>query len=283
MALVKNPDEEFGSTLVGAARAFTYLLLMFLLWIAQFTYRWLKPESTIYVIQCFYRTVLFVMGFRIRVHGAISQVRPTFFVSNHTSYLDVPILGSVIPASFVAKAEVRGWPIIGMLCARQRTVFIERRATRIADQRNELREHLDKGESLILFPEGTSSDGLAALPFKSSFFSTVEGTHTQVQPVSIICAELDGMPITRAFRMLYAWVGDMDFAPHLWKVFKRGHLTVDIVFHAPVDPKAFPDRKVLAAYCQQQVAHGIEQSLAGRGISTADKPALPVPAKMIGA
>ena len=100
---------------------------------------------------------------------------PTLYVVNHTSYLDIPILGSIIPSAFVSKAEVADWPFFGILAKLQQTVFIERRASRVGEQRNQLRQHLEKGESLILFPEGTSSIGLTALPFKSSFFSTVEG------------------------------------------------------------------------------------------------------------
>lgn len=251
-----------------------FFTLMFLLWIAQFSYRYLKPQSIFFVAQIFYRIVLKGMAFKIRVHGTMTKTTPALFVSNHSSYLDIPILGSLIPGSFVAKADVRDWPIIGFLCDRQRTVFVERRSTRAEEHRDMLGEHLDKGESLIVFPEGTSSDGMEVLPFRSTLFSIVEKREVPVQPVTIICSELDGMPITRALRPMYAWFGDMTFARHLWRVFKSGHYTVDVIFHPPVEASDFPNRKVLASYCQKQVARGIEQSLTGRGISVDATPKL---------
>ena len=90
------------------------------------------------------------------------------------------------------------------------------------------------------------------------------GKPVTIQPISIACTEIDGLPITRAWRPYYAWFGDMTLIGHLWNVFKLGRFTVDVVFHPPTSPQPFADRKVLARYCQQQVAHGIEQCLTGR-------------------
>jgi 1-acyl-sn-glycerol-3-phosphate acyltransferase len=211
-----------------------------------------------------------VLGFKLRVHGTLATTKPVLYVSNHTSYLDIPVLGALIPASFVAKSEVADWPFFGPLAKLQQTVFIERKATRTSEQSDGLRAKLEKGQSLILFPEGTSSVGLSALPFKSSLFSIVQGDFPKpvvVQPVSITCTGLDGMPLTRDLRSLYAWYGDMTLLPHLWNVFKMGRFTVDVIFHPPVSPGDFPDRKVLAAYCQSQVGRGIEQCLTGRGLA----------------
>jgi 1-acyl-sn-glycerol-3-phosphate acyltransferase len=106
---------------------------------------------------------------------------------------------------------------------------------------------------------------LEALPFKSSLFSIVEdATNITVQPVSVTCTELDGFPLLLEERPLYAWYGDMTLPPHLWKVFKRGHFTVEVIFHAPVALAEQSGRKSLAAVCQQMVARGIGQSLAGK-------------------
>ncbi len=138
---------------------------------------------------------------------------------------------------FVAKSDVAKWPIFGFLAKVQNTVFIERRSTQISTQRNHLRERLAAGQSLIVFPEGTSSDGLEVLPFKSALFSVVEEAGADipvtVQPISVVCTELDGMPLTRSLRPLYSWYGDMELAGHLWNVFWRGHFTVDVTFQCP--------------------------------------------------
>ena len=242
-----------------------------------------KPEHPFRVPQIFHRLLIRVLGFQVRVHGQMSAEVPTLFVSNHVSYLDIPVLGALIPAAFVAKAEVSSWPLIGTLAKMQNTVFIERRAAKASSHRSHLSERLEKGQSLILFPEGTSSDGMQVLPFKSSLFSVVEKAAAEkivtVQPLSIACTALDGLPMTRAFRPFYAWYGDMTLVGHLWNVFKFGRFTVDVIFHPPIKADAFPNRKILAAYCQQQVARGIEQCLTGRSLDKADTPQLPALAK----
>jgi 1-acyl-sn-glycerol-3-phosphate acyltransferase len=215
-----------------------------------------------------HRFVVWLLGLRVRTHGTMAATPPVLFVANHSSYLDITVLGSVIPAAFVAKQEVARWPLFGLLAKLQRTVFVDRKAAHASQQCDALRERLMIGQNLILFPEGTSSDGLYVLPFKSGLFNVVEEKlptgSVWVQPVSVTCTELDGLPITRAWRPYYAWFGEMTLVGHLWNVFKMGRFTVDVVFHPPVAPEAFADRKQLAAYCHQQVAHGIEQSLSGR-------------------
>ena len=124
---------------------------------------------------------------------------------------------------------------------------------------------------------------MKVLPFKSSLFNVIEEGLSDigltVQPVSIICTGLDGVPITRGWRPFYAWYGDMTLVGHLWNVFKLGHFTVDVIFHPAVQPQSFTDRKALAQYCHQQVAHGIEQCLKGRDFTLGPvKLQLPQPA-----
>ncbi len=227
----------------------------------------LRPAATFRLAQRFHRLLLGVMGIRVRIKGAISPIAPTLFVANHTSYLDIPVMGAVIPAAFVAKSEVEDWPLFGLLARMQKTVFIERRATSLAAQCAAIRARLDRRQSLILFPEGTSSLGLETLPFKSSLFSIVsanngpETTPILVQPVSVACSTVSGMPMLRAERALYGWVGDMTLMDHLWQMLSTGDIIVDVVFHPPVLAADFPDRKALTAYCYNAVAEGVEASI----------------------
>jgi 1-acyl-sn-glycerol-3-phosphate acyltransferase len=221
----------------------------------------------------FHRLLTRLLSFDVRVHGRHASNEPILFVANHSSYLDIPVLGSLIPASFVAKAEVANWPLIGFMARLQQTAFIERRAVRAAEQRSSLRERLAKGQSLILFPEGTSSDGQRTLPFKTSLFSlaeatTLDGHPVTVQPVSILCTGLCGLPIGRDERPYYAWFGDMTLLPHLWTAFKLGHFRVDVIFHDPVSIGDFSDRKTLAAYCRIKIAQGVEQCVTGRFVAS---------------
>ncbi len=266
--LNKQTLSNIGPVLNGAVRLTGFLLLILTLMPVQAYY--LKRKKDSYHVSLFlYRTLVRILGMKLRTHGILETSKPVLYVSNHTSYLDIPVLGALIPAPFVAKSEVAGWPFFGFLSKLQRTVFVIRQATRAAEQSDGLRELLQKGQSLILFPEGTSTVGLSVLPFKSSLFSIVQGDFpVLVQPVSVTCSGLDGMPMTRDLRPLYAWYGDMTLVPHLWNAFKMGRFTIDIVFHPPVSPKDFSDRKVLSAFCHQQVAKGVEQCLTGRGVTS---------------
>lgn len=268
-----QPDfaTAYGSRFTAVVRVIGFFSLILVLVPAHLTYKIFRPEDIFRMPQVFHRLLIRVLGFRIRTHGAIAAQSPTLFVANHASYLDIPVLAALIPATFVAKSEVACWPLIGWLAKLQNTVFVERRTARAGDQRDHLRDLLANGRSLLVFPEGTSTDGMRVLPFKSSLFSSVEeameGVTLTVQPVSIVCTAIGGLPITRGLRPFYAWYGDMTLVPHLWNVFKLGGFTIDVVFHAPVTAQTFPDRKALAQYCHQQVARGIEQCLKGRDLA----------------
>jgi 1-acyl-sn-glycerol-3-phosphate acyltransferase len=197
---------------------------------------------------CWYHRVCCrIFGFRLEVRGTISDRHPTLFVVNHSSYSDITVLGALLPASFVAKSEVANWPFFGWLAKLQRTVFIDRRQRSTATQRDAIAERLEAGDNLILFPEGTSNDGLRVLPFKSALFSVAEykahGAPLAVQPVSLTYARIDGVPIGRAWRPLVAWYGGMDLAPHLWELLGLGIITVIVEFHPVVTIAEFGSRR----------------------------------------
>ncbi|GHU05579.1 hypothetical protein FACS1894205_5780 [Alphaproteobacteria bacterium] len=244
-------------------------LLAFLL----FTLFLLLPYAALLVVKrngaerkvaCFYwRTVCRIVGIKIVVCGEASKTRPCLFVSNHASYFDIIVLGALLPAVFVAKREVGQWPGFGVIARLGRTIFIERRSGKSREQRDEMVERLAK-ESLILFPEGTSNDGNRVLPFKSALFSVVESLSIPVQPVSIAYAKLDGFPIGRAFRSLFAWYGDMNLAPHLWEALGMGEVTVEVTYHRPVVLADFPSRKELSGYCHHVVESGVAKANIGR-------------------
>jgi 1-acyl-sn-glycerol-3-phosphate acyltransferase len=275
----KFSDNNPGAWIAACARLLGFFGLIVTLAPAHLIYIAFKPSDPFRIPRLFHRLMIRLLGFHIRVHGTLASTSPVLFVANHSSYLDIPVLGTLIPASFVAKAEVARWPVFGFLARLQQTIFVERKASRTRDHKDGMRARFEKKQNLILFPEGTSSDGLYVLPFKSGLFGVIEEEFptapVMVQPVSIACTELDGLPITRARRPYYAWFGDMTLVGHLWNVFKIGRFTVDVVFHPPVSPRAFADRKALASYCQKQVAQGVEQCLAGRTID--DSPPTQIP------
>jgi lyso-ornithine lipid O-acyltransferase len=209
-----------------------------------------------------------VLGFRVVVKGEPAASRPTLFVANHSSYLDIEVIGGVIEGCFVAKTEVARWPLFGWLAKLQRTVFIDRRARNTVDQRSALCARLDEGDNLILFPEGTSGDGNRVLPFKSALFSVADyhgpNGPLAVQPVSIAYVRLDGIPLGRFYRPLFAWYGDMELAPHLWAMLGLGTVGVEVTFHQPVLLDQLGSRKTLAEHCYRVISAGLATSLAGR-------------------
>jgi lyso-ornithine lipid O-acyltransferase len=208
-----------------------------------------------------------IIGLQVRVEGKAPSESAVFFVCNHVSYFDIIALGSVIQANFIAKSEVAAWPIFGVLARLCGTLFIARRPTAAKQHIEAIRSRLGQAESLIMFPEGTSSDGSRVLPFKSSLFAAVEGGEITVQPISIRYTRLNGMPIGRAFRPFYAWFGDMDLAPHLWSALSLGSAEVAIRFHPTVRASDFSDRKELAKYCHARIARGIGTEEDDRGLA----------------
>lgn len=217
----------------------------------------------------FHRQWCRIFGIQVQVHGQISPHRPTLFVANHVSYLDIIVLSSILEASFIAKSDIAGWPILGLLARLQRTIFVERRRpTRAANQRDAISERLSAGDSLILFPEGTSNDGQHVLPFKSALFSVVDkrpdDKPLMIQPVSLAYTRLDGMPLSRALRPQYAWFGDMTLVPHMFEMLGIGTVTVEVIFHDPVIGDGSATRKSLAESCYRVVVHGVDRAISGR-------------------
>jgi len=217
----------------------------------------------------YHRCVCWLFGLDVVVRGAPAKTRPTLFVANHSSYIDIEVFSSLIPVSFIAKSEVATWPFFGTLARLQRTVFVDRRPRSTAGQRDDIAGRLAAGDNLMLFPEGTSDDGNRTLPFYSALFSVAErrladGRPLTVQPVSIAYTELNGFPIGRSLRPLLAWYGDMDLAPHLWHFAGLGRVKVVVEFHPPVSIDAFASRKSLADHCRQAIARGMAEAIAGR-------------------
>ncbi len=193
---------------------------------------------------------------RITVEGRPVENRSILFVANHVSYLDIPILGSWLDTAFVAKREVSGWPGFGTLARLGRTLFVTRRPLDAAADCHALSRMLLEGRPVILFPEGTSSDGLEVLPFRSTLFEvayawTADG-RIDVQPVTLCYTRADdGGP------SLLAWYGDHDFLSHLLRAFTLPPSEVRICFHPPVRARLFADRKALARHCREKIVDGL--------------------------
>ena len=258
-----------GSSLLGLSRLIVYIACTLAMLPVQAVAVALKLPLRRRIPLMYHRICARVMGFQLDIRGDMSRCRPTLFVANHSSYLDVTMLGGVIPGSFVAKSEVGRWPFFGMLAKLQQTVFVDRTSRSSAVKQLEaLRARLESGDNLILFPEGTSSDGNRTLPFKSALFAVagleIDGRPLTVQPVSVTCTALDGIPLGRSLRPVYAWYGNMDLLPHIWRMVCLGRLTVVIQFHPPLCLAEGVSRRQLASRCWQQVSDGVARANSGR-------------------
>ena len=222
----------------------------------------------------YHKFVCRLLGIRVHVNGSLDPGRPVLLVSNHISWLDVPALSAVAPVSFVAKAEVGTWPFVSLLAKLQRSVFVDRtRRTLVKDKAGEIAQRLAQGDNIVLFAEGTSSDGNRILPFRSSLFSAASiapraandnGPGAVVQTVAIAYTHLHGLPILRHERPLIAWYGDMDILSHAWNLLKSGPIDVSVRLGEPVRLSSLRDRKELAAFSEAQVRRYYTEQVTAR-------------------
>ena len=218
----------------------------------------------------YHRLVCRLLGVRVHLSGEPPSPNAVLFAANHISWLDIPVLSSITPLSFVAKQEVAGWPFVSWLAKLQRSVFVDRkRRASVKETTNAVIERLNAGERVVLFAEGTSSDGNQVLPFKSSLFAAVEpngkgATGHVLQTVAIVYTKVNGLPMNRQQRPSVAWYGDMDMVSHAWGVLKGGPLDVHVRFGKPVSMAIVGDRKKLAEHAHQRVRSDFARLLTGR-------------------
>lgn len=198
-----------------------------------------------------------IIGMRVIVEGT-PMAHGGARVANHSSWLDILSFRTAAQIYFVSKAEVASWPVVGFIARATGTMFIARKRTDAKRQEAQFQARLTGGDRLCFFPEGTSTDGLRVLPFKSSLFAAFLQPDLQatmwIQPMTAIYRAPPGQP-----EEFYAWWGESVFGEHVLQVLgksKGGSVTV--VFHPPVRVSDFADRKSLAAHCDQAVRAPLE-------------------------
>ena len=267
---------------MASLRAFAILLVFVAATLLGIPLQWLAVKLHLparrTIPRLYHRFVCRLFGVRVGVVGAPLQ-GGGLMAANHTGWLDIPILSGVAPVSFVAKTEVGQWPFFGTLARLQRTIFIRRERAKAAEDRDNIRRRLLEGDALVIFPEGTSSDGNRVLPFRSALLSAAElilgedaahhDVHAPVQPVSVAYVGLHGMPMGRETRPFFAWYGDMELVPHLWEAWKTGPIDVTVEFHPAMTIDEAGGRKALAAKCEALVRAGLIRALAGSDMAAA--------------
>ena len=210
-----------------------------------------RPVSPL-IVQAACRASLLILGLPISVEGKPMR-HPGAIVANHASWLDIFTLNAAARVFFVSKAEVSRWPGIGIVARGTGTLFIERRPSHARQQQALFERRLLRGDRLLFFPEGTSTDSRRVLAFKSTlfaaFFAPALKETLWIQPVSVIYHAPGG-----ADPRFYGWWGDMTFGPHFLSVLgARPQGRVEILFHDPVRVADFSDRKALARHCEETV------------------------------
>lgn len=236
-----------------ALRAAAILLSIFALIVPMYVLRRLglrRQSQQLVRLAC--RGCLWAVGLTLSVEGEPMH-RSGAIVSNHVSWMDVFVLNAVHRVFFVAKSEVRTWPVIGLVARAVGTVFIRRSALDAAGQVDTMLARVNQGDRLLFFPEGTSTDGQRVLPFKSTLFAAFFDQDLKdalwVQPVTLNYRAPEGRD--PAF---YAWWGDTGFAEHLVAILARPETgQVRAVFHPPIKVSDFADRKDLAKRTEELV------------------------------
>jgi len=259
--------------MIGTIRAGLALFLMVTsgLLLAPLQYLALKTGlvSPAIIPPVWHRITIRALGFRVTVHGEMTGQRPLLLASNHVSWSDITILSSIASVCFISKSELARWPIFGTLGRLQRTIFIERQRKRTsAEQVNELAARLAAGDAMVLFAEGSTSDGNLIMPFKSTLFGAAETTirsgaadKVWIQPVAITYVRIHGMPMSRLHRPLATWIGDSDLVPHLLSILREGAIDVEVRFGTPVEFNAQSNRKAVTRQMEDTVRKMVSTTL----------------------
>jgi 1-acyl-sn-glycerol-3-phosphate acyltransferase len=220
-----------------------------------------------FIIYLFGKVFTLILGVRVEIGGekTLLKKRGVFFVSNHLSYLDGIIATSLSPLVFIARGDLRQWPFFGIFSLLSNTIFVERNS-RYNLQRDisKIVGFLKSKVNVILYPEGTSTDGKKLLPFKSSFFAAAQEAGCMIVPLAIKYKKINAQSLSKKNQDLVYWYGDMEFLPHLWKVLKLDKILVEVRVCRPQLASEFTDkplssaRKCLSESCRLSIVEGLQ-------------------------
>lgn len=201
-----------------------------------------------------------ILNIRVTVTGDEGQLERGGYViiANHVGYVDGIVLGSIFPILFVSKREVKSWPIVGqwnVLCG---TIFINRqRKVQVASLIRQMTRKLKQEANLLLFPEGTSTNGEEMLPFQTVPFAAPLRNRSIIVPVTVTYKTIDDQPVTTANRDSVYWYGDMEFVTHFWNLLALRETEVLVTIQPKIECFRYSDnsagRKKLAEECYNRV------------------------------
>lgn len=254
--------------IIGIIKLFFFGLLCTIIIPIQMIWCALFKNSPLYFIipKIFNRLTLFIFRIRIITRGNPKEEGHIIYLGNHLSYIDIPVLGGNLNATFIAKADVKGWPVFGTLASISQTIYIERNRSAAIKCIEDISAALNNGRSLILFPEGTSTQGVSVYPFKSSLFELFLNPKLKndliIQPFTLSIKNVDQRLAQSGDDFdTYAWHSDMELPPHLWALAKSKGVTLGLEFHAPRPALQYDNRKLFAQDCEMDVKTGLQKAI----------------------
>ncbi len=243
----------------GGTKLALFFLWTFFLLLIFFTFGSFSQQMKVLISQWWHRGCLKIFKIKVTLAGQISFYPKTLFVANHVSYLDIIAIGSRLKAAFVARAEVREIPLFGWLSTLQNTIFLQRdKSKNIQTHLKELIRRLNKPKSLVLFPEGISTDGADVLSFKSSLFAVTQFVkNLQVQPFSLLYKDKNGKFLSPTKRDYYAFYQGIPFGKHFWDMCCQSGIQIHLKFHSPIKNLASISRKDLATDCYKKIKQDV--------------------------
>ncbi|HEV8343570.1 MAG TPA: lysophospholipid acyltransferase family protein [Candidatus Binatia bacterium] len=215
--------------------------------------------------RCLAASLRNILNVKMTIEGHWDRLASSgyFIISNHVGYLDGVILGSLLPVLYVSKREVRHWPVIGAWTALCGTVFIDReRKDKVPLLVEEMVKKLRQRANVLIFPEGTSTNGEKLLPFQSTPFAAPLRMHAPILPISIIYKRIDGQAVSPSNRDRVYWYGDMEFAGHLWNLLALRSIDAVVKVHPRIDTTGLKNdslsRKQLSQVCYDAVLSGLD-------------------------
>lgn len=215
-----------------------------------------------------------LLNIKVRVERELSGLESGgyFIVSNHMGYLDGVVLGSVFPVIYVSKKEVRGWPWIGQWTALCGTIYIDRkRKDKIPLLVGEIAEKLKQTANVLVFPEGTSTNGDRLLPFQSALFAAPLRARAAIVPVTLTYQSINHQPLTNDNRDCIYWYGDMEFSGHFWNLLAVRSIEVTVRIHPAIDTSSYRND----SSGRKTLSEASYDSVAGQGKTTEKRQVFP--------
>jgi len=244
-----------------------YILLALILFVLLFLFQKPHRKTMSQLNRCLAGMIRRILGIKVVIEGRnfIPKDENIYIISNHLTYLDGITLGSLFPVLFVSKREVKSWPLFGQMASLGATIFIDRsKKNKARDYVHTISDVLEDNVDVLVFPEGTSTDGKRLLPFQTVFFNPPIKSAKPILPIAISYLQIDNKKISEENKNLVYWYGKMPFLTHLWEVLKLRKITMKVKINHSIDSAKFKSdssgRKELSNLCHNVINKAIKGS-----------------------